>query len=32
MGMYYRLLEYEKDLHSWLYELRQDRVIESWYM
>lgn len=26
MGMYYRLLEYEKDLHSWLYELEQDRT------
>ena len=26
MGMYYRVLEYEKDLHSWLYELEQDRI------
>jgi len=26
MGMYYKLLEYEKDLHIWLYELEQDRI------
>lgn len=26
MGIYYKLLEHEKDLHSWIYELEQDRV------
>ena len=26
MGMYYKLLEYEKDLHRWIYELEQDRT------
>ena len=25
MGMYYKLLEYEKDLHRWLYELEDIR-------
>jgi len=26
MGMYYRLLEYEKDLHRWICELEEDRI------
>ncbi|MDU6996538.1 MAG: hypothetical protein E6356_16910 [Terrisporobacter othiniensis] len=25
MGVYYELLEYEKDLHSWIKELEEDR-------
>lgn len=26
MGMYYKLLEYEKDLHIWIKELERNRI------
>ena len=29
MGMYYKLLEYEKDLHSWIKELEKERCMND---